>query len=157
MSRRTRHAALVFAVAFLAVQLIRPGRTNPPTDVSRTIEAQAGTPGGLPAILARSCGDCHSNATVWRSYTRIAPLSWAMAYAVRRGRETVNFSEWGGYSPEQQRMLLEVSCRDVSSGRMPSVYTLLRPETRLSSEDIKTICSAARVTGANAAVTRRQP
>ena len=157
MSRRITRAAVVFVVVFSAAQLVRPEHANPPTDVSRTIEARVGTASGLPAVLDRACRDCHSNATVWPSYTQIAPLSWLMAYAVTQGRKAVNFSEWGGYSPEQQRMLLDVSCQDVTSGRMPSVYTLLRPETRLSAEDIGTICAAARGATANAAAERRLP
>jgi hypothetical protein len=34
---------------------------------------------------------------------------------------------------------------------MPGVYTLLRSETKLSPEDVETICTAARQTEANAA------
>lgn len=157
MSSRTARAGIAFAVVFAATQLVRPEQTNPPIDVGRTIAAHAATPASLPAILDRACGDCHSNATVWRSYTRIAPLSWLMAYAVTHGRKAVNFSEWGGYSPEQQRLLLDVSCQDVTSGKMPSVYTLLRPETRLSDQEIKTICAAARNTATAAVADRRQP
>ena len=91
-----------------------------------------------------ACSDCHSNDTVWRWYTGIAPLSWLMAYSVKKGRKAVNFSEWASYQPERQRKLLSASCQDASEGKMPGPYTLLRPETRLSSQDIETICTAAR-------------
>ena len=64
MGRRLKQAAVVFVVIFAASQLIRPDRTNPPTDMSRTIEAQVGTASGLAAVLNRSCRDCHSNNTV---------------------------------------------------------------------------------------------
>jgi hypothetical protein len=47
-------------------------------------------------------------------------------------------------------MLLSASCRDVSAGKMPGPYTLLRPDTRLSTEDIETVCAAARRVEANA-------
>jgi hypothetical protein len=144
MSRRLKHAAVIFIVVFAAAQLVRPERANPPTDATRTIEAHAGTANGLGAVLDRSCRDCHSNQTVWPWYTQIAPLSWLMARGVAEGRKAVNFSEWAAYSPEQQRTLLAVSCQDVSNGRMPGPYTLVRPETRLSPQDIETICAAAR-------------
>src|SRR5512143_2382989 len=108
MSRRITQAVVVFVVAFSAAQLVRPERTNPNTDPSGTIGAHPGTASGLAPILDRACGDCHSNATVWPSYTRIAPVSWLMAYAVTQGRRAVNFSEWGGYSSEQQRLLLDM-------------------------------------------------
>ena len=114
-------------------------------DVSRTIQAHIGTASGLATVLDRSCGDCHSNATAWSSwYTQIAPLSWLMAHEVAEGRKAVNFSEWAAYSPAQQRMLLAVSCDDAKSGKMPGPYTYFKPEARLSSEEVKTICAAAR-------------
>ena len=150
MGRRLKQAAVVFVVVFAAAQLIRPERTNPPTDASRTIQAHVGTASGLAAVLDRSCRDCHSNNTVWPWYTQIAPLSWLMARGVAEGRKAVNFSEWAAYSPEQQRMLLAVSCDDATSGKMPGAYTLCSPETRLSPQDIETICAAARQVDAHA-------
>lgn len=54
-------------------------------------------------------------------------------------------SEWAAYPAERQRALLVLSCQDASDGTMPgSPYTLLRPEARLSAQDIETICAAAR-------------
>ena len=147
MKRLTR-AAFVFIVVFAAAQIVRPERTNPPIDPSRTIQAYVENASELGAVLDRSCGDCHSNATEWRWYTRIAPVSWLMARGVADGRRAVNFSEWGTYLSDQQRALLALSCQDAQEGRMPGLYTLLRPETRLSAHDIETICAAAIRAGA---------
>ena len=144
MSRRLTQVAVLFVVAFAAAQIVRPDLANRPTDATRTIQAQAGTPTELGVVLDRSCRDCHSNGTVWPSYTRVAPVSWLVAYAVKKGRHAVNFSEWASYSPEQQRILLALSCQDASDGKMPGVYARLRPETRLSPQDVETICTAAR-------------
>lgn len=150
MSRRLKKAAVVSVAVFAAAQFIRPGRTNPVTEVNRTIQAQMGTASALPAVLDRSCGDCHSNRTVWPWYTGIAPVSWLMAHGVSEGRKVVNFSEWGAYSPEQQQALLMMSCEAASAGTMPGVWTRLHPETRLSARDIETICAAARQTATTA-------
>ena len=150
MSRQLTRIAGVFVAAFAAAQLVRPDRTNPATDATRTIQAQAGTPSGLGVVLDRACRDCHSNGTVWPGYAREAPLSWLMAYAVSKGRSAVNFSEWAAYSPEQRRALLTLSCQDASDGKMPGVYTRVRPETRLSAQDVETICAAARAAEAYA-------
>ena len=146
--RRLTKAAIVFIVIFAAAQFVRPERTNPPIDPSRTIQANVENASELGAVLDRSCGDCHSSATEWRWYTRIAPVSWLMARGVEEGREAVNFSEWGTYLSDQQRALLALSCQDAKEGRMPGPYTLLRPETRLSAQDIETICAAAIRAGA---------
>ena len=144
MSRRLTRIAVVFVGAFAAAQLVRPDRTNPPIDATRTIQAQAETPSGLGIVLDRACRDCHSNGTAWAGYARVAPMSWLMAYAVRKGRNAVNFSEWAAYSPDQRRILLALSCQDASDGKMPGVYARVRPETRLSPQDVETICAPAR-------------
>ena len=151
MNRRLKQAAIVFVVVFAAAQFVRPERANPATDASRTIQAHVGTASGLVAVLNRSCSDCHSNATVWPWYTQIAPASWLMAYGVKKGRDAVNFSEWAAYQPEQQRVLLIESCQDVTQGKMPGPYTLLHPEMRLSTQDVETICTAARQAESDAA------
>ena len=151
MSRRLKQGAIVIVAVFAAAQLVRPERTNPTTDVSRTIQAHMPTGSGLVAVLDRSCRDCHSNGTVWPWYTQVAPLSWLMAQAVREGRNVVNFSEWAAYQPAQQRLLLALSCEDATNGKMPGAYTLLRPETRLSPQDVETICAAARQADTRAA------
>jgi len=141
--RTLKHAAVVFIIVFAAAQFVRPVRANPAIDPGRTIQAHAGITPELGAILERSCRDCHSNATVWPRYANVAPLSWLMSYAVTKGRKTVNFSEWASYTPDQQRLLLAVSCEDVKSGKMPGVYTLVRPETTLSKQNVDVFCAAA--------------
>ena len=149
MSRRLKQAAVIFVVAFAAAQLLRPARANPPADVSRAIQAHVDM-AAVAAVLDRACRDCHSNLTVWPWYTQVAPLSWLMASAVTEGRKAVNFSDWASYSPEQQKLLLSVSCDDVVNGRMPGPYSVLRPETKLSARDVETICAAARQAQARA-------
>ena len=142
MSRRLWQGA-VLILAFAVVQLLRPSHANPPIVPGHTLAAELGTGSGLPALLDRSCGDCHSNRTAWPWYARIAPLSWAMTYGVAEGRKAVNFSEWAAYPPAQRRQLLTQVCQDVSTGRMPgSLWTRLHPEARLSPDDIGRICAA---------------
>src|SRR5215468_9894175 len=117
MRKRIKQAAFVLVAVVAAAQLVRPERVNPPTDAGRTIQAHVGTASGLGAVLDRACRDCHSNGTVWPWYTQVAPLSWLMARGVAEGRKAVNFSEWGGYTPNQQRTLLASSCAAASTGK----------------------------------------
>src|SRR5262245_11181955 len=155
MSRRLKQAAVVFVVVFAAAQLVRPEHANPATDPTRTIRAHMGGASGLPAVLDRACGECHSNDTVWPSYAQIAPVSWVLARAVAEGRNAVNYSGWGASSPAQQRRLLAASCDDASSGKMPGgAWTLLHPEARLSNQHVETICAASRQVQTNTAEQR---
>jgi hypothetical protein len=151
VNRRLKQAAILIAVVVVAAQPVRPERANPVTDANRTIQAQMPTGSGPVAVLDRSCRDCHSNGTVWPWYKQVAPLSWLMAQAVTEGRNAVNFSEWTGYQPTQQLLLLAMSCDDARKGKMPGAYSVLRPETRLSPRDVETICAAARQADARAA------
>ena len=153
MIKRGKQALAVFVILFATAQVIRPDRTNPPTDPGHTIRAQMGSSATV-AVIERACSDCHSNGTAWPWYTRVAPVSWLMVYGVRKGREVVNFSEWVTYPPAQRQALLIASCRDVSTGKMPGPYTLLHPEMRLSPPDIETICAAAQQAQADAAAGR---
>ena len=144
MSRRWKVAA-VFVACVAAAQLVVPDRANPTSDARRSIHADSGTPPAVAAVLDRSCGACHSNGTAWPWYSRVAPASWVMVYGVKKARHAVNFSEWAGYAPEQQRALRAASCSDVSSGKMPgSAWTMLHPEARLSDRDVATLCAATR-------------
>ena len=144
MKNNLKRAAVVFIVVFAAAQLVRPNRTNPAIVADHTIQAQTGAAGGIAPIVNRSCRDCHSNGTEWPWYSQVAPVSWLMTYGVAKGRRAVNFSEWAAYPPDAQRMMLAASCDDVTAGKMPGPYTLVRPETRLSAQDVQAICAAAR-------------
>jgi hypothetical protein len=158
MSRRAGLAVVIIVVLFAAAQLIRPERAHTAIDPGRAIQAQPGATRELVAVLDRACSDCHSNHSAWPRYTTVAPLSWVVARAESEGRRVLDFSDWASYSPEQRRALLDASCQDVSSSRMPgSPYTLVRPEARLSAHDIETICAAAREAGTGPAAARREP
>lgn len=162
MGRRLRKAAVVSAVGlvvfFAAAQLVRPARTNPPTDASHTLQAHPGIPSEFVAVMNRSCGDCHSNATDWSRYTQVAPMSWIVAWTVNSGRKVMNMSEWASYSPEAQRALMLQSCQAATEGKMPGgIYTRLRPEATLSAQDIKTICAASQTLEASAKTASTKP
>src|SRR3954464_4443173 len=90
--RWTLRVLIVLAVAFVAVQVVRPDRTNPPVQPAHSLLAK--TPPDVRAILDRSCRDCHSNDTRWPLYSQVAPMSWLVANHVHHGRDRFNYSEW---------------------------------------------------------------
>ncbi|HJP67966.1 MAG TPA: heme-binding domain-containing protein [Sphingomicrobium sp.] len=145
MKRALKLSALIILGLLVAAQFVRPSRLNPATSQHRTIEAQLGKSNELVAVLDRSCNECHSNSTVWPSYTGIAPLSWIAVRGIKEARQVVNFSEWASYSPEQQQQLLEASCAAASAGRMPGSFaTSLKLAAPVASDDINAICAASR-------------
>jgi hypothetical protein len=144
VSKILKWTAIILVALFAALQFIRPARTNPPVDESRTIQAQAHIPPQVAAILDRSCNDCHSNLTRWPWYSNVAPVSWFLVNHVNTGRREMNLSDWAQYSQSEQESLMRRICREVKDGSMPlNSYLLMHGNAKLSSEDVKTLCDWA--------------
>jgi hypothetical protein len=132
---------IVLAVAFVAIQFVRPSRTNPPIDPAKTIVATGKVPADVRAIVERSCNDCHSSATVWPWYSNVAPISWQLAEDVEHGRKELNFSVWGDYTARRREHKLEEVCEQVQEGEMPPKnYLYTHRDARLSDADRKRLC-----------------
>ena len=134
---------LVISVVFffVAIQFVRPARTNPAVDESQTIFARTQMPPPVAAIVNRSCADCHSNKTVWPWYTNVAPVSWFIVNHVNEGRPRLNLSEWGKLDRDRQSKKLQQICDEVSDGGMPlSTYTPLHPGSKPTPADVKALC-----------------
>jgi len=132
---------VVLIVAFIGSQFIRPARTNPPVDESKTMFATGKVPADVRGILERSCADCHSHATVWPWYSNVAPVSWLVAEDVVDARKEMNFSVWGDYTPKRAEHKLEELCEQVEQREMPlKKYTFLHPNAKLTDADRRRLC-----------------
>jgi hypothetical protein len=136
MSRRgrilLRAGALTLVAAGIGIQFVPVPDigTNPPH------RFQIDAPPPVAGILRRACYDCHSNETKWPLYSRIAPGSWLMARDVHRGRNHLNFSEWGSADEDERQDDRESCWEQIQSGAMPPrVYLPLHPSARLSEAD----------------------
>ena len=147
VAAHTRAARLIRRVAFasiggaLAIQLVRPERTNPPTDPSRTMAAILQVPPEVASVLDRGCKDCHSHDTRWPWYSNVAPVSWFVIDHVNSGRRHFNYSDWAQYDKDQIPRLLKDSCALTRKEEMPmSSYLWLHPDARISDRDITALC-----------------
>lgn len=111
----------------LVIQLVPYGRnhTNPAVvaepqwDSLRTRE-----------LFMQTCGDCHSNETIWPWYSYVAPVSWLVQRDVDEGRKKFNISEWN------RRQEGDEAYEVFKEGEMPlRPYLLLHPEARLADQD----------------------
>jgi len=144
MSRRVKNAGILVLPVLVAIQFVRPERTNPPSNPASSFGRIVRPSSEMAAILERSCSDCHSNNTVWPWYSRVAPVSWLVVSDVNDGRRHLNLSEWGAYSSDKARTRMKEMCDEAKSGGMPLwIYTLMHRNAKLSGEDIKAICAAA--------------
>jgi hypothetical protein len=105
----------------------------------RQVSAQSGRllagaqiPDQLRVVLARKCGNCHSEAGEWPFYSRLAPASWLLERDVSEARSHMNLSHWASYSNDEQSDLLGRLAAQARSGEMPPArYTAIHPDSRL--------------------------
>ncbi|MEQ1761208.1 MAG: heme-binding domain-containing protein [Vicinamibacterales bacterium] len=130
MSRTVRRLLIALAV-LLAIQLVPVNRDNP-----EDRRGPAATP-QVEAILRRACYDCHSNETVWPWYSRVAPVSWMVAYDVHEAREHLNFSDFQDLSEGTQVKVWAAVMKEIDEGEMPLwYYRPFHAAARLTEADI---------------------
>ncbi|UWZ84672.1 heme-binding domain-containing protein [Occallatibacter riparius] len=96
----------------------------------------AGMPDSARRTLVTKCADCHSNATRWPVYSRVAPASWLIERDVAEGRRHMNLSRWHELSSDQQQSLEQEIAQEAKAGEMPPVqYRLLHWTARLNAAD----------------------
>ncbi len=133
-------SALAIAGA-VAIQFVRPARTNPVTNPGRTLAAHVPVTSEAAAVLDRACRDCHSNDTRWPWYSHVAPISWFVIDHVNHGRRHVNFSDWGQYSPEDAERILKNACAFARRETMPlPSYRWVHRDARLTDVDVAALC-----------------
>lgn len=121
-------------IAFIAIQFIPVDRTNPP------VTADFNGPTQIKEILKTSCYDCHSNETKYEWYHKVAPASWLVARDVKKGRDELNFSEWGNMSNSDKRKMREEIWEEVEEGEMPmKIYTVMHKDAVLSHDQKEAI------------------
>jgi len=140
MTTALKRIGLGTLAAVIVVQFVRPERTNPPFDPTKTLDSSMAIPREVLAKLRTSCYDCHSSETRWPWYSAITPVNFLLASDVRRGRGRMNFSEWALMKPGKMQSRLESMSDMVGHREMPlKTYLFLHPEARLSDEEIKMI------------------
>jgi len=136
-----KNILLGFVLIFLLIQIIQPARNQyygqvPSTDISKVYKI----PDNVQSVLRNSCYDCHSNSTHYPFYSYIQPLSYYLEKHIKKGKEELNFSEWGSYSHRKQTNKLESIVNQIKQKKMPlTSYTYLHPEAKLSGKQIEEI------------------
>lgn len=126
--RKNRFLSLLLKASVLlvvAVQFVPYGRThtNPPVAAEPAWDSPA-----TRALFMRSCGNCHSNETVWPWYSNIAPVSWLVQSDVDGGRAELNMSEWG-----RAKNKADDAAKEIRDGDMPPwIYAIGRPSSALT-------------------------
>lgn len=118
------------------MQLKQVDLVNPSVHVKADITNVLNPPPEVALILKESCYDCHSNQTIYPWYAKVAPASWLIVGHVKRGREEVNFSEWGTYRSSRALHKLEESFKQVKYKHMPlPAYIFMHADAQLNASE----------------------
>lgn len=122
-----------FLIVIALIQFIPVNRTNKPVDSKVNFVVVQNTPKNVQHILAKACYDCHSNETVYPGYSYVAPFSWSIKRHISKGRNYVNFSEWGNYNSDLKKDILKKSAHSVKDFTMPiPAYIAQHPEANIN-------------------------
>ncbi len=137
--RRTlKIIAIVFFVAFVAVQFFRPDRSTPPIVEAETLEASMQIPENVGQILTRSCNDCHTYKTNYPWYANISPFSSFLASHIDDGRRHLNLSIWNTYETRRKSRKLDEICEQITLKYMPlPSYLWIHWDAKLSDKEIE--------------------
>ena len=140
---RVKMVLLASVVFLIGIQFFQPERTNPPAVPSKALSAHVTIPVNVQSSLMRSCGDCHSNRTVWPWYSHVAPFSWMIVDDVNQGRRHMNFQDWEAQpSPKQANDRLTGICKEIrSSGMPPFTYRIAHKNVKLTRQESDEICA----------------
>lgn len=132
---------LQLIVAFLAVAVLA-GHSGTERRADTEPKIKSWPNSDAAQVLARACGNCHSNQTNWPWYSHVPPVSWWIARHVHDGREKLDFSRWDVYSLREKREKLESICGLILTKRMPPpLYAAIHSEANLSESDKKAVCA----------------
>lgn len=127
---------LGFVIILIVMQFFQPVQNLSKERPKAHLEELYILPLNVKGILAQSCYDCHSNNTKYPWYSRIQPGAWFMERHIRKGKEELNFSNFGNYSLRKQRNMFRSMAGQVKKDEMPlSSYTLIHRNATLSQKE----------------------
>ena len=116
-------ALLGLSVIFASLQFLPVARPSAP------VISEWRAPTAIYSTIRRACYDCHSNETRWPWYSSLAPASWWVVRAVKRGRAELNFSNWNPL--HHKKMLRRIEHAIFSQHQQNGLYTLAHPSSIL--------------------------
>jgi len=138
--RRLRVIALIAIIVVAGIQFI-PFKRNVSKEISSSDFILHFDPTEeVSDVLKTSCYNCHSNNTIYPWYSKIQPVGLYLEGHIDKGKENLNFSEFGTYSARRQKNKLTSMIDQIKEDRMPlPAYTFIHHDAKLSVEDKKEV------------------
>ncbi len=131
---------LALLAALVILQFFQIDKENPASDPSLDFMVMYPPSEEVATILKTACYDCHSNQTEYPWYTYTQPIGWWIDDHIDHGRDELNFSEFGDYSPRRADHKLEEGVEYVESEEMPlPSYTYAHGDAKLTDSQIASL------------------
>lgn len=130
----------IFVLTLIVIQFF-PTMENIQNNVPSTdlIQHRA-APSHVATLVHNACYDCHSNNTQYPWYDRIQPFAWVLESHIIDAKHNLNFNEFETYDRDKQKKKLQAMRKMIQENKMPlSSYKMMHAESRLSSEEKKTV------------------
>jgi hypothetical protein len=136
----SRKILLALLIVFILIQFI-PRSINKSNQILSTDFTKIySVPDEVESIFKEACYDCHSNNTHYPWYSNIQPFRLWLDQHVKKGKEELNFSEYGSYNLRRQYNKLNSIAESLKKGTMPlNSYRWIHAKARLSSNQKETI------------------
>lgn len=133
---RLKKVGIAISIAFIAIQFIQPAHNSSGQVLAIDFLNLYNAPKSVNNIVYHACYDCHSNNTNYPWYSNIQPIAWMMENHIKKGKEVLNFSEFGNYTSRKQNSKLQSVMNSIKDGTMPiSSYKLMHKEAQLSKNE----------------------
>jgi hypothetical protein len=127
---------LAIGIIIIACQFFRPARNTNSRVTDADISKIVSTPDSVLYALKNACYDCHSNNTVYPWYANLQPVAWLISCHIRKGKEELNFSEFGNYSNRRQVSKLDGIANSILDDIMPlASYRMMHLKAQLSASE----------------------
>ena len=141
MPRVIRIALIFLLIVFIVIQFFQPEKNRSENNSNHIFKTEQ-IPANISTILTNACLDCHSNNTNYKLYHKPAPVSWMISKHIVKGKEELNFSEWGEFDVFDKIGTLEEICTETKRKTMPlKSYTAIHRKAKLSDEQIAELCA----------------
>lgn len=125
--------ALVLLVAFVGIQFVPTERNQSDVVPKTDFMLVNNVPANIQNTMQVSCYDCHSNNTAYPWYNKVQPVAWFLEDHIKKGKDELNFNEWGDYSDRRKNSKLRSIISQIEDDEMPlDSYTLVHRNAKLS-------------------------
>jgi hypothetical protein len=133
---RIKKRLFAIGVLLIAIQFVRPAHNKSDQVLATDISKMVTIADSVQTVLKNACYDCHSNNTNYPWYSNIQPMGWLMAKHIIQGKEALNFSDFGSYSPRRQLSKLNGIANSIKDDSMPlSSYKMMHKNAQLSTNE----------------------